>query len=244
MLKVTRGDRLEHQRTLMDLILGILASGGGSSPSAMAIVMEDGVTESRPSIAPGNVDNVKLSRLELFKTTEKERHHQQLKHKANVNVKTISTTKDQMQVRVVSVVPSEFDIKAEQMAESDLKPARTIPLRMSRPKQPKAEVMMAHLVSSSSQDGQLDPKASTTNSSSPPPPMELKPLQNHFKYAYLDNEQQLSVIIANNLHQEQEDKLLDVLRQYKKAIGWKLSDLPGINPIILMHKILMEEEFK
>ncbi|RDY12771.1 hypothetical protein CR513_02402, partial [Mucuna pruriens] len=34
----------------------------------------------------------------------------------------------------------------------------------------------------------------------------------------------------SNLHQEQEEKLLQVLRQHKKAIGWKLSDLPGINP--------------
>ncbi|RDY07555.1 hypothetical protein CR513_08302, partial [Mucuna pruriens] len=53
-----------------------------------------------------------------------------------------------------------------------------------------------------------------------------------------------NIIIANNLHQEQEDKLLEVLRQQKKAIGWKLSDLPGINPSICMHRILMEEEIK
>ncbi|RDX97718.1 hypothetical protein CR513_19469, partial [Mucuna pruriens] len=37
---------------------------------------------------------------------------------------------------------------------------------------------------------------------------------------------------------------LGARRQHKKAIGWKLSDLPGINPSIYMHKILMEEEFK
>ncbi|RDX73345.1 hypothetical protein CR513_47062, partial [Mucuna pruriens] len=74
--------------------------------------------------------------------------------------------------------------------------------------------------------------------------MELKPLPNHLKYAYLDKEQQLPVIIANNLHQEQEDKLLEVLRQHKRAIGWKLSDLPSINPSIYMHKILMEEDIK
>ncbi|RDX70245.1 Retrovirus-related Pol polyprotein from transposon 17.6, partial [Mucuna pruriens] len=43
---------------------------------------------------------------------------------------------------------------------------------------------------------------------------------------------------------EQEDKLLNVLRQHKKVIGWKLSDLPGINPSICIHKILMEEEIK
>ncbi|RDY13989.1 Retrovirus-related Pol polyprotein, partial [Mucuna pruriens] len=37
---------------------------------------------------------------------------------------------------------------------------------------------------------------SNENFSSPPPPMELKPLPSHMKYAYLDSEQQLPVIIA------------------------------------------------
>ncbi|RDX77741.1 Retrovirus-related Pol polyprotein, partial [Mucuna pruriens] len=64
------------------------------------------------------------------------------------------------------------------------------------------------------------------------------------EYAYLDSEQQLPVIIANNLLSEQEDKLLKVLRPHKKAIGWKLFDLPGINPSICMHRILMEEDIK
>ncbi|RDY08811.1 hypothetical protein CR513_06914, partial [Mucuna pruriens] len=59
----------------------------------------------------------------------------------------------------------------------------------------------------------------------PKPPTELKPLSNHLKYAYLGDEQQLLV-----------------LRQHKKAIGWKLSDLPGINSSIYMYRILMEEE--
>ncbi|RDY01579.1 Retrovirus-related Pol polyprotein from transposon 17.6, partial [Mucuna pruriens] len=93
------------------------------------------------------------------------------------------------------------------------------------------------------QVGHTDPSPLTEKSPSLPP-MELKPLPSHLKYAYLDSEQQLPVIIANNLHQEQEDKLLEVLRQHKKAIGWKLSNLPGINPSICMHRILMEEEVK
>ncbi|RDY10831.1 hypothetical protein CR513_04585, partial [Mucuna pruriens] len=91
---------------------------------------------------------------------------------------------------------------------------------------------------------EMDPNSLAKNSSSPPPPMELKPLLNHLKYVYLDSEQQLPIIISNNLHQEQEDKLLDVLRQHKKAIGWKLSDFPSINPSICMHRILMEEKIK
>ncbi|RDY00917.1 Retrovirus-related Pol polyprotein from transposon 17.6, partial [Mucuna pruriens] len=41
---------------------------------------------------------------------------------------------------------------------------------------------------------------------------------------------------------EQEDKLLHVLREHKKAIGWKLFDLLGINHSIYMPRILMEEE--
>ncbi|RDX92306.1 hypothetical protein CR513_25582, partial [Mucuna pruriens] len=89
-----------------------------------------------------------------------------------------------------------------------------------------------------------DPSSITEESPLPPQPMELKQLLSHLKYAYLDKEQQLPIIIANNLHQEQEDKLLEVLRQHKKAIGWKLSDLPSINPSICMHRILMEEEVK
>ncbi|RDX94801.1 hypothetical protein CR513_22761, partial [Mucuna pruriens] len=92
------------------------------------------------------------------------------------------------------------------------------------------------------QVGQLDPKLTNNTSSSPPLPTELKPLSSHLKFSYLDTEQQFPVIIANNLHKEQEDKLLHILRQHKKATGWKLSNLLGINPSICMHRILMEEE--
>ncbi|RDY13800.1 hypothetical protein CR513_01237, partial [Mucuna pruriens] len=75
-----------------------------------------------------------------------------------------------------------------------------------------------------------DPKLVHENSSSLPSPLELKPFPNHLKYTYLDNEQQFPIIIANNFHQEQEDRFLNILRQHKKAIGWKLLDLPSINP--------------
>ncbi|RDX67053.1 hypothetical protein CR513_54115, partial [Mucuna pruriens] len=114
----------------------------------------------------------------------------------------------------------------------------------SRPKQKKAEIMSAHLVQRPIQVDQLDPKSSNDNSPSRPLPRELKLLPNHLKYAYLDTKQQLLIIIANNLRQEQEEELLNVLRQHKKEIGWKLFDLPSINPSICMHKILMEEEAK
>ncbi|RDY11496.1 hypothetical protein CR513_03842, partial [Mucuna pruriens] len=78
-------------------------------------------------------------------------------------------------------------------------PARITLVRRSRPNQPKAEVITAHLVPSSTQDGQPDPKENIKKSPYPPPLTELKPLPKHLKYAYLDKEQQLPIIIANNL---------------------------------------------
>ncbi|RDX82123.1 hypothetical protein CR513_37128, partial [Mucuna pruriens] len=125
----------------------------------------------------------------------------------------------------------------------DLNSTRPETILSRRSKQHRAEIMSALMMLSREQAGQTDPKHIIKESPSIPP-MELKLLPNHLKYAYLDSEQQLPVIITNNLLPEQEDKLLKVLRQHKKAIGWKLSDLPGINPSICMHRILMEEDIK
>ena len=38
--------------------------------------------------------------------------------------------------------------------------------------------------------------------------------------------------------------LLKILRRCKKAIGWKISDLKGISPLVCTHHIYMEEEAK
>ncbi|RDX98865.1 hypothetical protein CR513_18162, partial [Mucuna pruriens] len=113
--------------------------------------------------------------------------------KADTLAKTVSAKEDQTQVGTEINVPSGSE--------------------------PRSEIMSAHLVLSQDQVGQTDPSSVTEESPLLPPPMELKPLSNHLKYAYLDKEQQLPVIIANNLLQEQEDKLLDVLRQHKQAMG-------------------------
>ncbi|XP_042406760.1 uncharacterized protein LOC121996749 [Zingiber officinale] len=73
---------------------------------------------------------------------------------------------------------------------------------------------------------------------------ELKPLPQHLKYAYLGENQQLPVIIAQNLEPDQEERLLEILRQYRKAIGWTLADISGISPSICMHKIHLEEDVR
>jgi hypothetical protein len=52
-----------------------------------------------------------------------------------------------------------------------------------------------------------------------PPTKELKPLPDSLKYKFLGPTDSLPVIIASDLVDDQEKKLLDVLREHKKAIG-------------------------
>ena len=76
------------------------------------------------------------------------------------------------------------------------------------------------------------------------PILELKPLPNHLKYAYLGDDDLLPVIIAKNLTSVQEERLLRVLRDNKTAIGWTIADIKGISPSMCMHRILLEDGAK
>jgi hypothetical protein len=48
-----------------------------------------------------------------------------------------------------------------------------------------------------------------------PPKLELKPLLDKLKYAFLDVNDTLPVIIASDLQKDQEDNLLEVLKEHK-----------------------------
>jgi hypothetical protein len=52
------------------------------------------------------------------------------------------------------------------------------------------------------------------------------------------------VIIATDLDEAQEQELLNGLREHKEAIGWSIGDIKGINPVVVMHKIHLEENAK
>jgi len=53
-----------------------------------------------------------------------------------------------------------------------------------------------------------------------PPKLELKPLPENLKYAYLGDDETLSVIMSNALTSEQEEyKLIRVLREHSEALG-------------------------
>ena len=76
------------------------------------------------------------------------------------------------------------------------------------------------------------------------PKLILKPLPTKLKYAYLEENKQNLVVISSSLTTPQEDCLLEVLRRCKKAIGWPISDLKGISPLVCTHHIYMEDEAK
>ena len=76
------------------------------------------------------------------------------------------------------------------------------------------------------------------------PSLDLKPLPSHLKYAYLGERETLPIIVAADLPQEEEEMLLEVLRQRKPAITWSLADIKGISPSFCTHRILMEENNK
>ncbi|GAU47094.1 hypothetical protein TSUD_369270 [Trifolium subterraneum] len=67
------------------------------------------------------------------------------------------------------------------------------------------------------------PAVPTKPSIEQPPSLELKPLPENLKYAYLEENEMLP---------------------HKKAIGWTLADIPGISPAMCMHRILLEEGAK
>ena len=77
-----------------------------------------------------------------------------------------------------------------------------------------------------------------------PPLLDLKPLPSHLRYAFLGDSSTLPVIISSSLSQDEEKKLLRVLCDHKRALGWSISDLRGISPLLCMHRILMEDGHK
>ena len=69
----------------------------------------------------------------------------------------------------------------------------------------------------------------------------LKELPSHLKYTFLEPEKEKPVIISAALTENEEHKLLKILRKYKEPIAWSIEDLKGINPSICMHKIMLED---
>nr|GEX53601.1 reverse transcriptase domain-containing protein [Tanacetum cinerariifolium] len=60
-----------------------------------------------------------------------------------------------------------------------------------------------------------------------PPEFELKDLPPHLEYTFLEGDDKLPVIIANDFSVEEKTVLITVLKSHKRAIAWKLSNIKG-----------------
>jgi len=52
-------------------------------------------------------------------------------------------------------------------------------------------------------------------------------------HAFLGPDESLSIIITSDLDYDQEDKLIALFRENKKAIGWTLRDTKGIRTLVV-----------
>ncbi|XP_070039639.1 uncharacterized protein [Nicotiana tomentosiformis] len=75
------------------------------------------------------------------------------------------------------------------------------------------------------------------------PNVELKVLPTYLKYDFLEINN-FTVIISADLTGTQEQKVMELLKKHKKAIGWSIADIQGISPAICMYKIILEENSK
>ena len=72
----------------------------------------------------------------------------------------------------------------------------------------------------------------------------MKELPSHLKYVFLEPEKEKPVIISAALTENEEHKMLKILKKYKEAIAWSIEDLKGISPSIFMRKILLDDNAK
>nr|GEY94167.1 reverse transcriptase domain-containing protein [Tanacetum cinerariifolium] len=86
----------------------------------------------------------------------------------------------------------------------------------------------------------IEPKTQPTEDK--PPEVELKELSPHLEYAFLGDNEEWPVIIEKDLSSNEKTDLINVIKNRKKAIAWKLTDIKGIDPEFCSHKILLEEE--
>ncbi|WZZ77549.1 hypothetical protein YC2023_098121 [Brassica napus] len=67
--------------------------------------------------------------------------------------------------------------------------------------------------------------------------VELKPLPNGVRYAFLGPNGTYLVIVSSELIETKLSELLKTLKRFRKAIGYSLDDIKGISPSLCMHRI-------
>lgn len=67
------------------------------------------------------------------------------------------------------------------------------------------------------------------------PPSELNPLPEGLRYEFQDDTERFPIIINANLSEKEERKLMAVLKEHRKALGYSLNDIKGIILAIYTH---------
>ena len=57
------------------------------------------------------------------------------------------------------------------------------------------------------------------------PKVELKALPPHLRYVFLGKGDTLPIIISSDLNVHQVESLVEVLKMFKRAIGWTIGDI-------------------
>ncbi|CAM8948009.1 unnamed protein product [Rhodiola kirilowii] len=73
---------------------------------------------------------------------------------------------------------------------------------------------------------------------------ELKPLPSNLRYEFLGSNSTHPVIVGATLNENETSKLLHVLKNNRKALGYYIDDLKGISPSLCMHRINVDENAK
>ena len=76
------------------------------------------------------------------------------------------------------------------------------------------------------------------------PKVYLKALPPHLRYVFLGKGDTLPVIIASDLDVHQVETMVEVLKRFKRAIGWTIVDIIGIPLGIFSHKIQLIPDHK
>jgi hypothetical protein len=71
----------------------------------------------------------------------------------------------------------------------------------------------------------------------PKPPIELKPLPASLRYAFLNNDQEATMIISDKLTEEESLRLISILEKHRSVFGYSLEDLKGISPTLYTNRI-------
>ncbi|KAI5320982.1 hypothetical protein L3X38_040690 [Prunus dulcis] len=84
----------------------------------------------------------------------------------------------------------------------------------------------------------------TKSSREKAPKCDLKPLPAGLKYAFLGEDETYHMVISSKIELLHEGMLLKVLKDHRTAIGWTLSYIKGISPLVCTHQIFLEKDAK